>query len=96
MNANSGLSVSYLSQNGDKLIFNSEEIHIELPKSKGVDESIFEASKKIGDIVATNDRILRKRLRNINIPVIYLRGKSRLCLEGIESEYIGKTAKRVT
>jgi len=32
--------------------------------------------------VATNDRELRRRLRNRNTPVIYLRGKSRLELEG--------------
>jgi len=32
--------------------------------------------------VATNDRELRKKLRNRSIPVIYLRGKSHLELEG--------------
>jgi len=32
--------------------------------------------------VATNDRVLRKRLRHINVPVIYLRQKSRLEMEG--------------
>jgi len=32
--------------------------------------------------VATNDRELRKKLRDQNIPVIFLRGKSRLELEG--------------
>ena len=32
--------------------------------------------------VATNDRELRKKLRNRDIPVIFLRGKSRLELEG--------------
>lgn len=32
--------------------------------------------------VATNDSVLRKRLRNINVPVIYLRQKSRLEIEG--------------
>jgi len=32
--------------------------------------------------VATNDRALRKRLRNISVPVIYLRQKSRLEMEG--------------
>ena len=32
--------------------------------------------------VATNDRMLRKRLRNISVPVIYLRQKSRLEMEG--------------
>jgi rRNA-processing protein FCF1 len=33
-------------------------------------------------LVATNDRELRKKLRDINIPVIYLRQKSRFELEG--------------
>jgi len=32
--------------------------------------------------VATNDRTLKQRLRDISIPVIYLRQKSRLELEG--------------
>jgi len=32
--------------------------------------------------VATNDRALRQRLRDISVPVIYLRQKSRLELEG--------------
>jgi len=32
--------------------------------------------------VATNDRLLRKRLRDISVPVIYLRQKSRLEMEG--------------
>jgi len=32
--------------------------------------------------VFTNDRRLRKRLRNINVPVIYVRQKSRLEIDG--------------
>jgi len=32
--------------------------------------------------VATNDAALRKRLRNISVPVIYLRQRSRLEMEG--------------
>jgi len=32
--------------------------------------------------VATNDRMVRKRLRNISVPVISLRQKSRLEMEG--------------
>jgi rRNA-processing protein FCF1 len=32
--------------------------------------------------VATNDRELRKRLRDRNVPVIFLRGKNRFDLEG--------------
>jgi rRNA-processing protein FCF1 len=34
--------------------------------------------------VATNDRILKRRLRDINLPVIYLRQKSHLEMEGQE------------
>ncbi len=32
--------------------------------------------------VFTNDRVLRKRLRDINVPVIYVRQKSRLEIDG--------------
>ncbi len=32
--------------------------------------------------VATNDRELRRRLRELDVPVIFLRGKNRLELEG--------------
>ncbi|NIU39058.1 hypothetical protein GWN65_03535, partial [Candidatus Bathyarchaeota archaeon] len=32
--------------------------------------------------VATNDRELRKRLRNLGVPVIFLRQRHRLELEG--------------
>jgi rRNA-processing protein FCF1 len=32
--------------------------------------------------VATNDRVLRKRLRNKNVPIIYLRKRSHLEIEG--------------
>lgn len=65
-----------------------EEVRFEPPEGGGVDEALIAASKEMGAIVATNDAGLRKKLRNINVPVIYLRGKSRLCLEGMEPEYI--------
>ena len=52
MNANSGLSVSYLSKNGDKLIFNSEEIHIELKNGQILTIS----SRKDGDGVIISDQ----------------------------------------
>ncbi len=32
--------------------------------------------------VATNDRVLRRKLRDINVTVIYVRQKSRLEIEG--------------
>ncbi|MFQ6068167.1 MAG: PIN domain-containing protein [Candidatus Bathyarchaeia archaeon] len=53
---------------------------------KGVEEShddiIVRVASKLKCYVATNDRALRKRLRDINVPVIYLRQKSRLAVDG--------------
>ena len=46
------------------------------------DEVIIRVAQQKKCIVATNDSELRKRLRNISIPVVYVRQKSRLELEG--------------
>jgi len=46
------------------------------------DDVILRIAKEWECPVATNDRSLRRRLRDINLPVIYLRQKSRLELEG--------------
>ncbi len=46
------------------------------------DEVIIRIAQQKKCIVATNDSELRKRLRNISIPVVYVRQKSRLELEG--------------
>ncbi len=46
------------------------------------DDSILELAEKIKGIVVTNDRILKKRLRKKNIPVVFLRGKTHLEIEG--------------
>jgi rRNA-processing protein FCF1 len=46
------------------------------------DDAIVEAARKWDCPVFTNDRKLRKRLRNINVPVIYVRQKSRLEIDG--------------
>ncbi len=35
--------------------------------------------------VFTNDRVLKKRLRDISVPVIYVRQKSRLDVDGLIS-----------
>ncbi len=45
------------------------------------------ASQKLGALVATTDIELRKKLRNINIPVVYLRDKSKLEVDGVEPAY---------
>ncbi|MBS7643359.1 30S processome protein Utp24 [Candidatus Bathyarchaeota archaeon] len=46
------------------------------------DDLILRVAKKWRCPVATNDRNLRKKLRNISVPVIYLREKSHLALNG--------------
>jgi hypothetical protein len=46
------------------------------------DEVIVRVAKQRKWLVATNDSELRKRLRNISVPVVYVRQKSRLELEG--------------
>jgi rRNA-processing protein FCF1 len=46
------------------------------------DDAIIKTARKWNSPVFTNDRQLRKRLRNINVPVIYVRQKSRLEIDG--------------
>ena len=46
------------------------------------DDAIVYMAKKWNCPVFTNDRELKKRLRDINVPVIYLRQKSRLEIDG--------------
>jgi rRNA-processing protein FCF1 len=46
------------------------------------DDAILKAARDWKCGVFTNDRKLRKRLRDINVPVIYLRQKSRLQIDG--------------
>jgi len=46
------------------------------------DDVIVRVAREWGSIVLTNDRQLRKRLRDINTPVIYVRQKARLEMDG--------------
>jgi len=46
------------------------------------DDAIVEVARKWDWPVFTNDRKLRRRLRNISVPVIYVRQKSRLEIDG--------------
>lgn len=46
------------------------------------DDAIIRVAKEQKYPVFTNDRELRKRLRDINVPVIYVRQKSRLQIDG--------------
>lgn len=47
-----------------------------------VDDLILRIAKEWNTPVFTNDRTLKKRLRDISVPVIYLRQKSRLDVDG--------------
>ena len=47
-------------------------------KHESHDDVIVRIAKTIGCIVATNDKTLRKRLRNLKVPVIFLRQKTKL------------------
>lgn len=57
---------------------------VEMEEEPGVppDDVIVEMARKWGCPVFTNDRQLRKRLRDINVSVIYVRQKSRLEVDG--------------
>jgi rRNA-processing protein FCF1 len=62
-------------------------VDVTLQPQETVDDAIVKAAQKLGAVVATNDIELKKRLRDINIPVVYLREKSKLEVEGIEPAY---------
>ncbi|MDR0797525.1 MAG: DNA-binding protein [Nitrososphaerota archaeon] len=49
------------------------------------DDAIVETAKKWNTPVFTNDSQLRKRLRDISLPVIYVRQKSHLEIDGLIS-----------
>ena len=50
--------------------------------SDKVDEIILQLSAESGIVVATNDRELRKKLRAQKTPIIFLRKKAYLAIEG--------------
>jgi len=58
------------------------QIKVEKKVGETSDDVILRIAIEWNSPVATNDRELRRKLRAKNIPVIFLRGKSRLELEG--------------
>ena len=48
-----------------------------------VDDVIVRVAKSWSSVVFTNDRQLKKRLRDISVPVVYVRQKSRLEIDGM-------------
>ena len=56
--------------------------------AKTVDDAIVEIAAKCRSPVFTNDAQLRRRLRNISVPVIYVRQKSHLAIEGMIQSHV--------
>jgi rRNA-processing protein FCF1 len=52
---------------------------------EAVDDVILRVAENWDSPVFTNDRVLKKRLRDISVPVIYVRQKSRLDVDGLIS-----------
>jgi hypothetical protein len=55
---------------------------IKVDEEGSADDVIVKAARELSAAVFTNDTQLRKRLRNINVPVIYVRQKSHLKIDG--------------
>jgi rRNA-processing protein FCF1 len=58
-------------------------IEVNAPSSALTDNIIVKIAKEWQAPVFTNDRQLKKRLRDISVPVIYVRQKSRLEIDGM-------------
>jgi rRNA-processing protein FCF1 len=65
-----------------KLAEKCKPLHIGQRPGASADDLIVQAAAKYKYPVFTNDRQLRNRLRDINVPVIYVRQKSRLEIDG--------------
>jgi len=65
-----------------KLAEKCRVVHVEKGLKEPHDDIIVRVAAKWKCPVATNDRELRKRLRNLRVPVIFLRQRHRLELEG--------------
>ena len=57
-------------------------VNVDPGTSACVDDVIVRVAKDCGYAVFTDDTQLRRRLRDINVPVIYVRQKSRLEIDG--------------
>jgi uncharacterized protein len=58
-------------------------VQVDQPKGIQVDDVIVKVVGEWHSAVFTNDSLLRRKLRDISVPVIYVRQKSRLELDGL-------------
>ena len=66
-----------------KLALECKLIDVKQPEERLTDDIIIAIAKEWKAIVFTNDRELKQRLRNISVPVIYVRQKSFLAIDGM-------------
>jgi rRNA-processing protein FCF1 len=66
-----------------KLAEKCKYVEVDAPASALTDDVIVKIAKEWKAAVFTNDRQLKKRLRDISVPVIYVRQKSRLEIDGM-------------
>ena len=59
-----------------------EVVEVEMFEGETFDDIVLRVAMEMGCAVATNDREMRRRLREEGIPVVYLRGRSRLEVDG--------------
>ncbi|MGV9102536.1 MAG: PIN domain-containing protein [Promethearchaeia archaeon] len=48
-----------------------------------VDDQVLEYAKKVSGVIATNDKELRAKARKFEIPLLILRGRKRVVVEGL-------------
>ncbi len=68
-----------------KLAEKCKYVPVENDDKLSTDDAIVKVAKSWNSPVFTNDRQLKKKLRDISIPVIYVRQKSRLDVDGMIS-----------
>ncbi len=66
-----------------KLAEKCKYVAVEEQEKLSTDDAIVKVAKAWSSPVFTNDKELRRKLRDISVPVIYLRQKSRLEIDGL-------------
>jgi rRNA-processing protein FCF1 len=66
-----------------RLVEKCKIVQVDISGNVTTDDTIVKVAKSWNTPVFTNDRQLRKRLRDISLPVIYVRQKSHLEIDGL-------------
>lgn len=78
----SSVKLSKQARLGLKLAEKCQIVEVERKGNEPNDDLILRMAREWKCPVATNDKELRKRLRSVSVPVVFLRQKSRLEVEG--------------